>query len=167
MPVQDVTYRIRHNQCADDDVTEAKAGCGKAGLHSLVTIAYEHFSDRRPCTGTNVAFFKLHRGGRLAGLVSGVCVRANSRISQCQVVNHGAHNNRNANLGDSPIESDLVLLEVANRPCDRRQAHGSSPGQQNSVNRVNWTHGLKQDTQMRARCRAVVVHTCGSLALEK
>src|SRR5437879_12474060 len=69
-PVQDVADRIRHNQCAYNDVPNQKAGCGDARLHSVVTLASKHFPDGRSCTDTNIAFLKLRRGGRLAGLVS-------------------------------------------------------------------------------------------------
>src|SRR5205823_10065886 len=144
-----------------------KAGCGDARLHSVVTLASKHFPDGRSCTDTNIAFLKLRRGGRLAGLVSGIGVRTNSRIAQGQVVDYSTYNDRDTNVGNSPIESGLVLLEVANCSCDRRQPHGSTTGQQKSMDRVNWTHGLKEDSQMRAGRGAVVIDARGSFAFEK
>src|ERR1041384_418743 len=109
----------------------------------------------------------MRRGGCLAGFVSGVGVRTNSRISQGQVVDYSTYNDRDTNVGNSPIESGLVLLEVANCSCDRRQPHGSTSGQQKSMDHVNWTHGLKEDSQMRAGRRAVVIDACSSFAFEK
>ena len=68
--------------------------------------------------------------------------------------------------GRLPVFAALPV-EAAKGARHRRQSHGTSPGEQHSVDRLDRTHGLEEHAEVGARSGAIVVDAGGRLALEE
>jgi hypothetical protein len=158
-PVQHIARSVHDDQSGNHDVAEARGCRAQATFHARHPFAAQHLADRRPRSRAHVAFRHRTRLRRFARLVRFFGTRTDASVAHSQVVDDGAHDDRNANVRDTPVVPDAALLEIPDNASRGTEAHRPATRQKNAVDVRQRADRLEQYAQRLTGSRAVVIRT--------